>query len=86
VYALGFQALGIPEESAWVWGVLGGAVHWGLGGLFLTIVPQLHPEIPEGRGAPGPFAVNYGALEVAAFIASHLAYGLVFAISYALLH
>jgi hypothetical protein len=86
VYAAGFQILGVAEESAWVWGVLGGVVHWLFGGLFLAIVPQLHPEIPEGRGAPGPFARSYGALEVAAFIAGHLAYGVVFAISYALLH
>jgi hypothetical protein len=84
-YAFGFELVGVAQETAWVWGVIGGVIHWGLGGLFLAIVPQLHPEIPEGRGAPGPFAVNYGSAEIAAFLAGHLAYGLVFAVVYALL-
>ena len=85
VYALGFHLLGVMD-NLWLWGLLGGVVHWVLAGLFLTAVPAMHPEIPARRAAPGTFSRNFGRGDVAAFLAGHLAYGLAFAVVYAILH
>lgn len=85
IYAYAFQLLGL-RDNLWLWGLVGGAIHWMMGGLFLAMVPAMHPEIPERRPAPGAFAKDFGTHDVLAFLLGHLAYGLVFAIVYALLH
>ena len=85
LYAWGFQLLGITD-NAWVWGVLGGVLHWVLAGLFLAMVPPIHPEVPERRPAPGMFVSNFGSSDVAAFLVGHLLYGLVSGVTYAWLH
>jgi hypothetical protein len=85
VYAVGFQQLGV-RDGLWFWGLLGGFVHWVLGGLFLTVVPPMHPEIPERHAEPGPFASNFGRADVSVFLTGHLGFGLAFGVGYALLH
>lgn len=85
VYAVGFQLLGV-RDNLWAWGLLGGFVHWVLGGLFLTVVPLIHPGIPRGIPPPGPFARNFGRADVCAFLAGHLGFGLTYGVAYALLH
>jgi membrane-bound metal-dependent hydrolase YbcI (DUF457 family) len=85
IYALIFDLLGIGD-NLWFWGLVGGAVHWIIGGMFLAMVPAMHPEIPEERPAPGPFAKNFGVPDVPAFLMGHLLYGLVVGILYAIFH
>lgn len=53
-----------------------------LAGLFLTIVPPMHPEIPEERPARGAFAARFGSVDVAGFLMSLLVYGLLVGIIY----
>ena len=83
IYALGFQLLGV-RDGLLLWGVIGGLVHWLMGGLFLALVPPLHPEIPERQPAPGVFAARFGLSDAAAFLAAHLAYALAFTFVYTL--
>jgi hypothetical protein len=85
IYAWGFDLIG-ADENMWLWGLIGGAIHWVLAGVFLTMVPAMHPEIPEERPAPGPFAKNFGIPDVPAFLMGHLLYGVVVGILYAILH
>ena len=85
LYAWGFDLLGV-DDNLWLWGLIGGVIHWIVGGLFLAMVPPLHPELPERRPAPGAFASNYGALDMAGFLMTHLVYGLIVGILYAYWH
>ncbi len=82
IYAWGFNLLGV-EENLWLWGLLGGLIHWLMAGLFLIMVPPMHPEIPERRPAPGAFVKNFGSPDVPAFLIGHLLYGLTVGILYA---
>ncbi len=85
IYAIGFDVVG-ADDDLWAWGLLGGAVHWMIGGgMVMPMVPALHPEIPEREPRPGLFVKNYGSFDVAGFLMTHLAYGLVVGISYAAL-
>jgi hypothetical protein len=45
----------------------------------------MHPEIPEREAAPGIFVRNYGGLDVAGFLMTHLVYGVTVGVSYAAL-
>jgi hypothetical protein len=85
IYAWGFDVLGV-EDNLWLWGLIGGVIHWFLGGLFLMMVPPMHPEIPEQRPAPGAFAKNFGMVDVMGFLMGHLVYGLLVGILYAYWH
>ena len=73
-------------DMLWLWGVFGGALHWIAAGLFMIVVPPLHPEVPERLPAPGPFLVNYGQTDMVALLAGHLLYGVLTAVIYAYLH
>jgi hypothetical protein len=83
-YAVAFQVLGV-RSSLWLWGLLGALVHWLIGGLFLAVVPPIHPEITEREPAPGAFARYFGGGDIVAFLVQHLAYGVVTATTYGLL-
>lgn len=84
LYAGFFDIVG-AGDNLWAWGLLGGLIHWAIaGGMFMPMVPAMHPEIPERQPAPGIFVTNYGPLDTTGFLMSHLAYGLVVGIFYAL--
>jgi uncharacterized membrane protein YagU involved in acid resistance len=84
LYALFFDIVG-AEQNLWAWGLLGGVIHWAIaGGMVMPMVPAMHPEIPEREPAPGMFVKNYGGLDAMGFLMSHLLYGLVVGIIYAL--
>ena len=85
VYAWGFDAVG-ADDNLWLWGAFGGLIHWVLAGLFMTMVPPMHPELPEKRRVPGAFATSYGPVDVAGFLMSHLVFGLIVGILYAYWH
>ena len=84
-YAIGLQLLG-AEDALWLWGLLGGSIHYAIAGLFLAVAPDLNPEMPDRIPAPGAFASRLGTADVAGFLVGHLAYGVAFALTYGLLH
>jgi hypothetical protein len=65
------------RRAGWARGLLIGAVHTVLSGLFLGAVPAVHPAVPEVLGAPGLFMANLGALGIVVFVLLHLMYGAV---------
>jgi hypothetical protein len=85
IYAWVFDAFRVTNRL-WLWGLLAAVIHWINAGLFLTIAPAMHPEIPERNPVPGPFARNYGTADVLGFLVGHLGYGLSFGMLYDYLH
>ncbi len=83
IYAWAFAALLGTANNLWLWGLLGGLIHWVLAGLFFAVLPALHPEIPERRPNPGAFIKNFGAPDGLGFLIGHLVYGVAVAILYA---
>ena len=85
VYALAFDLLA-AAESLWLWGVIGGVIHYLVGGAALGLIRGIQPGVPARRTPPGPYARRLGMPDAAAFLAAHLAFGLVFALAYGFLH
>jgi hypothetical protein len=85
IYAWVFDWIG-ADDDLWLWGLLGGTIHWVIAGFFVAMMPAMHPEIPERRPAPGAFVKNFGAPDVPAFLMGHLLYGVVVGILYAYFH
>ncbi|MBA2321783.1 MAG: hypothetical protein H0V89_11590 [Deltaproteobacteria bacterium] len=56
-------------------GLLVSIGHTLLAGLFMGMVPMMHPLIPEQMPAPGFFMANIGVMGVAAEVMLHLMYG-----------
>lgn len=44
-------------------------------GLFMAMVPAMHPLVPEQMPAPGPFMANLGAMGIIAEFVLHAVYG-----------
>ncbi len=86
VYAWGFRYLFGATDALWLWGLVGGAIHYVIAGVFLVIAPETNSQIPQRVPAPGAFAAKLGGVDVAAFLIGHLAYGVTFGIVYAVLH
>lgn len=86
IYAWGFPAMFNASDNLWLWGLLGGLIHWFIAGLFMGMLPAMHPEIPERQPAPGLFVKNFGMPDMPGFLMGHLLYGLTFGIAYAYLH
>lgn len=86
VYAWGFALLGVSAETAWLWGLLGGLIHWAIAGMMMGVLPAMHPRIPGEQPAPGFMVSNFGSAGVSAFLVGHLLYGLAFAVAYTALH
>ena len=58
IYAAAFEGL---RRSNWRLGLIGGAIHAAIGGLFFGLMSSFHPAMPNLITPPGPYAVNYGA-------------------------
>lgn len=86
IYAAGVRLLFGADDALWLWGVLGGVIHYMIAGAFLAIAPEMNSEMPERIPAPGVFAAHLGGADVGAFLLAHLAYGVSFGIAYASLH
>ena len=86
VYALGLHYVFAATDALWLWGVLGGVIHYVIAGGFLAVAPDLNPEMPERIPAPGPYATRLGPRDVLGFLVSHLSYGLTWGVAYGLLH
>jgi hypothetical protein len=48
IYAWLFDAFGVSEGNAWWVGALYGVAHGILGGLFMGMIPAMHPRMPGG--------------------------------------
>ncbi len=81
LYAVGFSILGVRDQL-WLWGLIGGLIHWAVAGMFMGMLDVMHPEIPEREPDPGAFALKFGMPDAPAFLVDHLAYGVVFALVY----
>jgi hypothetical protein len=78
----GILGVGGVAKRPWRSALSLGVIHWIAAGLYLATVPSIHPEIPEKRPAPGPFAANYGRRDVLGFLMAHLVFGTVVEILY----
>lgn len=81
LYALGFER--VTHRADWKTGVLFSLVHILIGGIFMGLVPAMHPHIPETLPAPGYFLANHGTLGVVAFFILHMIFGAVVGAVYA---
>jgi hypothetical protein len=84
LYALFFDLVG-AEENLWLWGMLGGLIHYMLAGPVVAMIPSLDPATGV-VGAQGFAYKNYGGLDVATSFMGHLIFGLSTGLLYGLLH
>lgn len=84
LYALFFQIVG-ADNTLWLWGLIGGLIHYALAGPVVAKIPSLDPAT-GAVGAQGFAYRNYGALDVATSFMGHLIFGLSMGIFYGLLH
>lgn len=75
VYAWVFEH--VTHRAGWIVGAGLGLVHAVISGLGMTIVPLIHPMIPERLPAPGAFMANLGVIGIVAEFALHAVYGAV---------
>lgn len=74
LYAWAFAA--IWGYSSWLLGLLGGFIHWVIGGAVLPMMDGINPCVKDGRiRGFGAYGKNYGAMMVAGFLMGHLLYG-----------
>jgi hypothetical protein len=73
VYAWAFEH--ITHRAGLLVGVGFGLVHAVIAGLGNTIIPAIHPMIPERMPAPGAFMANLGVIGIIAEFALHAVYG-----------
>ncbi|MBW3639921.1 MAG: hypothetical protein KY451_08745 [Actinobacteria bacterium] len=84
LYAGFFILIGI-EGGLWLYGLLGGLIHWTLAGPIVALIPSLNPDIGELR-QQGLAYKNYGALDVITALVGHLSFGTVTGILYGYFH
>ncbi len=84
LYALFFMLVGV-QDNLWLWGLLGGLLHYAAAGPVVAIIPSKDPETGE-IGKQGFAYKNYGALDVATSFVGHLSFGLLTGLLYGLLH
>lgn len=84
IYAVGFEYL--THRSGWLIGVGFGVIHAIIGGIFMGMMPMMHPLIPEQMPAPGAFMSNLGMMGVIAEIMLHLIYGAIVGAIYTPVH
>jgi len=84
LYALFFDLVG-ADDNLWLWGLIGGLVHYTLAGPVVAMIPSLDPET-GAVGKQGLAYKNYGALDVATSFIGHMGFGLSVGILYGLLH
>jgi hypothetical protein len=80
-YALGFRAAGVTD-TGWAWGLVGGVIHWVVGGTILGVLPTDDSAVH----LPGAFARRLGPAGAVGFLAAHLVFGLVTGVVYFILH
>ncbi len=81
VYAAGFALLGV-RSNFWLWGLIGGAIHYAIAGLVVAALPSVDPNEPQRVGEQGAYYKNYGPLDMATFLMGHMTFGLLVGILY----
>lgn len=84
IYAWGFRFIFHADNRLWLWGLVGGVIHYAIAGVVVGMLPAVHPEIPERIPAQGPYYKNYGPLDMVTFLTGHLTFGLLVGILYGL--
>ncbi len=84
LYALFFNLVG-ADGNLWLWGLIGGLVHYLVAGPVVAAIPSLDPATGV-VGAQGFAYRNYGGLDVATSFMGHLIFGLSTGVLYGLLH
>lgn len=84
IYAAGFEY--VTRRSGWLIGAGFGVIHSIIGGIFMGMMPMMHPLIPEQMPAPGFFMSNLGPMGVVAEIIMHIIYGAIVGAIYRLVH
>lgn len=74
-YAWGFEH--VAHRAGVATGALFSLAHIAIGGVFMGLMPMMHPLVSERMPAPGPFLINHGMMGVAAFVMLHVIYGAV---------
>jgi len=70
-YALGFSYFNVAE-NLWLWGTLGGLIHWVISGALMGMMPGV-----------GAYAKNFGKPDMIGFLIGHLLFGLFVGACYA---
>ncbi|HEV8362471.1 MAG TPA: hypothetical protein VGQ52_03045 [Gemmatimonadaceae bacterium] len=73
LYAVGFERL--THRAGAGAGLKLSILHIVIAGLFMAMIPALHPMIPEQMPAPGAFLLNMGPAIVTLFVVEHLMFG-----------
>jgi hypothetical protein len=73
VYAAGFEYL--THRAGWLLGLAFSIPHAIIAGIFMGMVPAMHPLIPEQMPAPGAFMANLGIMGVIGEFMAHMVYG-----------
>ena len=69
-YAWAFE--NVLHRAGWQAGVLVAVVHILIAGLFMGLMPAMHPLVPETLAGPGFFMLNLGVMGLVAFLMLHL--------------
>jgi len=83
IYASAFEGI---RRSDWRLGLIGGAIHAVIGGIFFGLMPSFHPAMPDLITPTGYFAANYGAVTAVGFVALHLVFGAIVGGMYRTIH
>ncbi len=84
LYALFFDIVG-ADDNLWLWGLIGGVIHYAIAGPVVAMIPSLDPATGT-VGNQGFAYKNYGGLDVVTSFVGHMAFGLSTGILYGLLH
>jgi len=72
-YAWAFENV-LPRANAGA-GVLVSVVHILIAGVFMGLMPMMHPLVPEMMPGPGFFMLNLGVMGLVAFVMLHVIFG-----------
>ena len=73
IYAWGFEH--VTHRAGWLVGLGFSISHAILAGIFMGMMPAMHPMIPEQMPPPGAFMAGMGAIGVIAEFMLHMIYG-----------
>lgn len=65
----------VLHRASWQTGLLVSLAHIVVAGVFMGMMPMVHPLVPEVMPGPGFFMLNLGAMGLAAFVMLHLLFG-----------
>ena len=72
-YAWGLE--NVTHRSGWLTGVSFSVIHIVIAGVFMGVIPMMHPRMPNPISPPGAFMANLGTMGIAAFVMLHVVYG-----------